>query len=81
MRVEQYDLPAYWASYLINDDASGFDDDDIAVIDLWMGDFSPKPDYVDCVDVSDNVGFMHRHDASKWGVLAADCATFTFHIG
>lgn len=31
-----YKLPAHWASYLINGDASGLEDGEQAVIDAWM---------------------------------------------
>lgn len=29
-------LPAYWATYLINGDASGLDDSEKAVCDMWL---------------------------------------------
>jgi hypothetical protein len=32
----KYDLPAYWASYLINGDASGISDDDKQAADSWL---------------------------------------------
>ena len=36
MKIETYTLPAYWASYLINGDASGYSDEEIAVEMLFQ---------------------------------------------
>jgi hypothetical protein len=65
-----YSMPIYWASYLINGDASGIDDDDIAQADAAIADIglgSP-------VDVGDSE-FRHRGD---YGRLAGDYADYTF---
>lgn len=67
-----YSMPAHWASYLINGDASGLDDDDIAQADAAIEDIglgSP-------VDVSDS-DFRRGGD---YGSLAGDYADYTFHV-
>lgn len=64
--------PSYWASYLVNGDDSGMDDNETAQADAfakWLGG-----NIVDCEDA----GFMWTHDAMRvCGTLAADCQTYT----
>ncbi|MEY9235376.1 hypothetical protein ABIF78_007699 [Bradyrhizobium japonicum] len=63
--------PSHWASYFINGDASGMEDEEIAQADAfaaWLGG-----SIVDCEDA----GFMRYHDAQPFGTLAADCQTYT----
>ena len=63
--------PSYWACYFINGDCSGMEDNEIDQADAfaeWLG----HP-IVDCEDA----GFMTFHDARQFGVLAADCMTYT----
>lgn len=63
--------PSEWASYFINDDASGLEDSEIEQADSfakWLGG-----EIVDCSDA----GFMRWHDAAQFGTLAADCCTYT----
>lgn len=36
MQIEQFTLPASWASFLINGDASGLTDDEVAEIDAML---------------------------------------------
>ena len=77
MKTETYTLPAHWASYLINGDASSFslyDDGDaeIARIDAFCENIGG-----DCVDVSEESYFSRWNDA---GELAGDMAEFTFQI-
>ena len=68
-------LPAHWASYLINGDASGLTDDEELIIDAYMHSESlPAP--VQC----EPTGFCWRHDASGYGVLACECEIFTFIV-
>jgi hypothetical protein len=63
--------PSYWACYFINGDAGDMSDNEIAQADAfadWLGG-----SIVDCEDC----GFLHWHDARRFGVLAADCSTYT----
>ncbi len=67
--------PSHWASYLINDDASGLEDDEQAQCDAWIeaeGLGAP----VDCKDA----GFIHYHGARQFCPLASDCCTYTFIV-
>jgi hypothetical protein len=69
--------PSYWASYLINDDASGMDDEEIKACDTWLKfQFSRK--HAICVD-AEEVGYMVWHDAKLYA-LPADCCEYTFLI-
>lgn len=75
MTVESYTAPSAWASYFINGDASGIDDDEQALADKWIewvGSGAP----VDCEDA----GFIHYHDAYNVMPLAADCQTYSFLV-
>lgn len=65
-----YSMPVYWASYLINGDASGIDDDEIKQADAAIEDIGLGAP----VDVSDS-DFRHRGD---YGSLAGDYADYTF---
>jgi hypothetical protein len=65
-----YSMPVYWASYLINGDASGTDDDDIAQADAAIADIGLGAP----VDVGDSE-FRHSGD---YGRLAGDYADYTF---
>lgn len=76
---EQVCLPAHWASYLVNGDASGMDDDDVEQVDYVIAHLFPECSAT-CVNVDDDAGFVNFHDARVHGVLPCDCATFTFHI-
>jgi len=72
------DLPAHWASALINGDYTSFDDsnpedsDEMAIIDHIERLFGS------CTGVSDTPEFRTHHDASADGVLPCDCLTYTF---
>jgi len=49
--TEKYDLPAYWASYLINGDASGISDSDKQNCDAWL-EHKKLPAPCDCSEES-----------------------------
>lgn len=71
--VHKFTAPSYWASYLINGDASGLVPPDIARCDTWierLGYGVP----VDCADA----GFRVHHDAWLESPLGGDCQTYTF---
>lgn len=78
LKTETYTLPAHWASYLINGDATSFDlyedgDDEIKRID----DFCKRNNLGHCLDCSHDVGFSWRNDA---GELAGSTVEFTFEV-
>lgn len=67
--------PAHWASYLINNDASGLEPRDTADADAWLrAEELGWP-----VDVGDTF-FAWRHDAPHFAP-GATCAEYTFLIG
>jgi hypothetical protein len=72
MKTQTFSLPAHWASYLINGDASGYTDEELSEIDEWMT--TTAPGY--CLDVGD-VEFAWSGDD---GWLGADRAEYTFQI-
>ena len=41
IEVDTVTAPAYWASYLVNEDASGLDDDERRAADRWLADLAP----------------------------------------
>ena len=70
--LRRYELPAYWASYLVNADASGISDDDQKECD----DFLLKEELTawTCADVGEQY-FSHSNDATS---LGGDVARYTF---
>lgn len=75
LEVIEATAPSHWASYLINGDSSGLEDDDIAQCDAWIereGMGTP----VSCEDA----GFIRWHDANKECPFAADCQTYVFLV-
>jgi len=72
MQTEVRTLPAYWASYLINADASGMEDNEVQEIEYYLereGLGAP----VDC----EMTGFAWINDANS---LGGDVADYTFII-
>ena len=80
MKTENYMLPAHWASYLINGDASSFslDEDkgekELAVIDKIIADIGAG----DPIRCSRTAFLTCYHDASPYGILPCDCLQYTF---
>jgi hypothetical protein len=75
---ETYELPTIWASYFVNADASGLDDEEQAAADAWWADnFGALT--VSCSDISEESWFAWRHDADAFS-LAGDVASFSFLI-
>lgn len=71
MTTVTYTLPAYWASYLINGDASGIDEDDKAAADAFIAKHNlPGP-----VSCSEESWFARSNDASR---LGGDVLEYTF---
>lgn len=54
--VDSATAPSYWASFLINGDASGMSDDEIAACEAWLKYLQPGPV---CPDVPLVVGERH----------------------
>lgn len=78
MKTVDYILPAHWASALLYGDETGLDDDDSAALAAFLAGESDTIAGT-CLDVQDDGdNFRTYHDAQPYGVLACDCATFTF---
>jgi hypothetical protein len=69
-------LPDFWACALAYGDTDTFTDEDMAAFLAWNGDHIGW----NMVHVGEDREFRHTHDASKYGVLACDCCTYTFHV-
>lgn len=72
IKVATYILPAYWASVLINADASGYTSDELAEISEFTS--TVKPGY--CVGCSETEYFAHSNDANN---LGGNVLEFYFH--
>jgi hypothetical protein len=66
----EYTLPAYWASYLINGDASGLEDGEKEGIDAFL-DTESNPRRLSFCDVGEPY-FARRNDANTLGGDVAD---------
>lgn len=75
---DEYDLtlPAFWAPYLVNGDASGMDDDDVATCDAFLARTFGRKAHV-CADVDlEDVYFSWRCDVP--GHPGSDVADYVF---
>jgi len=68
----RFELPEFWASYLINGDSSGIEDSDQAEIDDWL---KQNADGWTCTGVSASTWFARSNDASN---LGGTVARYTF---
>ena len=66
-----FTLPSHWASYLINGDASGLDDNEITEIDEFL---AANPGW-SCIGCEEFGFFSNTNDA---GTLAGDCLKYDF---
>ena len=69
IKVETFTGVAYWASYLVNGDASGMDDSEIALADKWQESIAPY--YV--VSIEDDSERFTWHGE----LYGADCSGVT----
>lgn len=72
-RAVRATAPSAWASYLINGDDSGIDEEDRKAADEWIADIGLGAP-VSC----DDAGFVRYHDAYAFCPLAADCQEYLF---
>lgn len=71
MKTTNYTLPEYWASYLINGDASGMEDNEQSEID----EFLKNENLGFCLSCSDESEFKWRNDANN---LGGNCLDYVF---
>lgn len=74
-----YKLPSYWASYLINGDASGLEDNEQEQIDTWVERQRKNLNTTlfSCTDCSEESAYSWRNDATN---LGGDVCDYTFLI-
>lgn len=68
MKILEYTLPAHLASYLINGDASGYDDAEIAEIDNFLD--KEQVSIIDIKEINEGSFFKWKNDLNA---LGADC--------
>lgn len=74
-----FKLPSYWASYLINDDATGLEDGEQEEIDSWVERqrFVGNYQLFSCANCSEESFFAWHNDANSIG---GDCLDYTFLV-
>lgn len=72
IKTEEFLLPVHWACYLINGDATGYEDDEFEEIEEWVTCNAPGP----CLDVGESELCRQGDD----GGLMCDRAVFTFQV-
>ena len=78
IKTIDYELPSHWASALINDDWSGYDDDEIQHITDVLGWLGLKSYFF--YDVADDERFMRSPYPASYGLLDGNYSTFTFKL-
>jgi len=80
MQIDDFRLPSHWASALINDDWTGYEDDEVDEIKDFLS-MSGLAQYF-CIDVADDASFQQcpSYWSSSYGLLAGSYSTFTFQI-
>ena len=71
--------PSYWASYYVNGDASGLEDDELKAADQFHDWLAKNEPNLSCVDAED-AEFVRYHDAFDFYPYGSDCSTFTFLV-
>ena len=70
---DSIDAPAYWASYLINGDASGMEDAEQAECDHWFASLGDGWDVVGC-DEESHFGRFYFAVEGRW--LGSDLLSY-----
>lgn len=74
MKTKTFTLPSFYASFLVNGDASGLELQEIRDIVA----FTEKHNLLNCVNCSEELGFSWRNDMNN---LGGDVMEFTFEVG
>ena len=81
IKTETYTLPEFWANWLINGDADGYDEDEFTAMFEFAGKIVERHGKCWCIGMGDEpVGFMRHHDAADLFPYAAECAEFFFDV-
>ena len=78
--LESFELPAHWASALINADVTGLDPRDQWQLDQFTNWMIKKYGSCHAVDCSEESNFKRWHEAARFGALACDVLEFTFDV-
>lgn len=86
--TEVYSLPSFWAVALINDDTSGFTDEDQAQFDAFCADMDThyKSWWASGIEGDGSDGtleleyFSDSHDAVYYGVLACNVCDYVIQV-
>lgn len=73
MRTLEFRLPAYWASYFINADETGYEEDELRQIKHWERSYAPGP----CLSVEEDVEITRSGDD---GGLLCERSTYYFLV-
>ncbi len=73
-----FKIPDFLIVYLYYGDRSGLTDNEVAIIDQWYDDNFTG--LIGHIMPGDDLGFCHRHDLSKYGILACDCTEVVFVV-
>jgi hypothetical protein len=80
VHFDDWRLPSHWASALINDDWTGYDQDETAQIEdvLFRSGLSKYP----CLNVEDDSSFQEcpSYWPASYELLAGNYSTFTFQL-
>lgn len=69
--LQPYVIPSHWICALVNDDFTGVDDNEEAIIRQFLLDLGER--YLFTVPEDEDSYFTRCHDARGHGVLACDC--------
>jgi hypothetical protein len=75
MKTEKYNLPIYWASYLINSDCSGMEDKEIEQVDKFVTEHKKAGHYFICIDAD-----TENYSFGRFGGLGCDICEYTFDV-
>jgi len=78
--LESFELPAHWASSLINGNMSGLSVRNRRQLDDFESMMLKEYGSCQIVNCSDEPYFLRYHDAYMFGVLACDVLKMTFDV-
>ena len=80
MIIEKFELPQEWAVAFVNSDLDSYSDEELEQIDAFEEYMLDVYGSCRCIDVSEDAWFSRYHDATDYGALACNVATFTFDV-
>jgi len=69
--LQPYVIPSHWICALVNDDFTGLDDKEDAIVRQFIADLGKR--YLFTVPDDEDSYFTRCHDARQYGILACDC--------